>query len=246
MKRIAAAILAVLAYCAPAYAQPAVMQAQPSLPVLADHDLTATSFTYGCYTGQFDSPLGPTRDNAHVKIKTVGSSTTVTSYTTGTNAFDLISVGDLLYVSTSGATPGGTDDGTRGRMLVLVVTARASADSITVNTAVDLSLGYYFRWRKFTTSTGATSCWIPVKGVTAGNFVVQIDQIQATSIDYQLECKADAPTAGIVIVSGPTNKTAAFAGAITFSDPWAFCRMGFKVNTDTGVQKITVTLETRK
>lgn len=256
MKRIilALALLAALALSAPLHAQDATNEAQPSLPLFADYDLDAVSYTFGWYTGQLGQVLAPPNNNVHLKIKTTGSATAVAAFTTGTNPFAQLSVGDIIYVTTSGATPGGTADGTLGRTLALLITVKTDADNITVSQAVDLSLGYFFTWRKFNTGTTAADGWIPVRGITAGNFVYQIDQQNTTTgIDYKIECKADSPSATAVTIIGPTTKTTTYAGGNVISEPWAFCRFGLKLTSSddggdltTNAEKISVTFEARR
>lgn len=257
MKRILLALVAALALVAPVHAQDAVNEALPSLPLFASYDLDSASYTFGWYTGQGDQIWGPQRLGA-AKVKTVGLSATVSAFTAATAPFAQVSVGDLLFVATSGATPGGTADGTLGRTTFMLVTAKADSDNVTVAAAtatgtIDLSLGYTFRWLKFNTGTASTDGWIPMKGITAANFVYAITQQNTTTgIDYKVECKGGLDPTAITVI-GPTTKTTTYGGGNVLTEPWAFCRFGIKLTStddggDAGVnaEQISVTLEARK
>lgn len=199
-----------------------------AVPLVAGYDLDATSLTYCNSVGEGGLVLAPPRRMPD-KVKTSGSSTTVTSNTASSGAFEFVAVGDLLWFPRTESVPiaAGSAVG-----VWRYVTARASADSITVDTAVDLSSGYGFGLRVVSCGTAATSGVVPVEGFDSLNFVGQIDQISVTGgITYQVECRADGPAAAWVTVIGPTNKTATWAGGNVAYEPWAACRIGWKIGS---------------
>lgn len=199
-----------------------------SVPLVAGYDLDSTSLIYCNSVGEGGAVLAAPRLMKE-KVKTSGSSTTVTSNTASAGAFTLVAVGDLLWFPRTEAAQlanGAAVGAWR------YVTARASADSITVDTAIDLSSGYGFGWRDVTCGTSATSGEVPVVGFDAINFVGQIDQISVTGgIDYVVECRAEGPAATWATIIGPTNKTATWAGGNVAYEPWAYCRIGWKIGS---------------
>lgn len=198
-----------------------------SVPLFAGYDLDSTSLVY-CNSVGDGGVLSAPRVMKE-KVKTSGSSTTVTSNTASAGAFTLVAVGDLLWFPRTEQVPLANGSAVGAWRYV---TARASADSITVNAAIDLSSGYGFGWRDVTCGTADTSGEVPVSGFDAINFVGQIDQISVTGgIDYVVECRPDGPAARWSTVIGPTNKTAVWAGGNVAYEPWAFCRVGFKIGS---------------
>lgn len=175
-------------------------------------------------------------------VETSGSSTTVTAVT-GT-PFDPLAVGDFIYVAQIEA---------RRR-----VTAKASGASITVDSAVNLDRdsGYPFQYLAFTCGTTAEDGWMHIGQFgREATVVVEINQMNATSIDVRWEARSDVPESKAVQIypassgssdkcgsgthaSGYCNFTAAADPgsrvAIVVGEPWYQVRVGFKVNTDDG------------
>lgn len=220
---------------------------------VTDYDLDSASYIYCVTTGRDADPYGPPRQG-QTAIETSGSSTTVTAVTAGTNPFALLAVGDVILVQTA---PGTT--ATR------YITAKASADSITVNTAVNLDIdgGYSFTWFQVTCGTAATSGWIDVAPYSIVTVTWQIDQMNAASIDVLAEGEVLGRGSGPVQFFPPSptgtgvcetgNFTAVRTCHIQISDSgFDRVRIGFRVNTDDGgdtganAEDITAHLSVRK
>lgn len=224
MKRLA--ILALLLW--PVVASAQVIEQRR---LVSAYDLTSTSFIY-C---TMDKP-----SPGQGSITTSGSSTTVTETTTSNpDPFEFVAVGDVLGFTLA---DGGVTERT--------VTARASSVSITVNTAVTIpAAGVGFQINKLRCGTAATDGWVSVVGVVDKNWVINLVTINGTSIDFKVECKVNFPNAVAVQVWPPPspasgscntgNFTAAGNCAVSDLTPWNACRVGMKLNTDSGAQSIT-------
>lgn len=222
---------------------------EPSNAVVnAYYDLDATSFTYCRYEG-LNGSVDPTKGKpGGANITTSGlSSTTIT----GTGAFTNVIVGDVIHFTGTGSTVF-TQLGVNSYR---VVSARASADSITVFNAVTIpSTGVRFEYLRRVCGTADTSGLIPVDGLHSHTWEIGIQQINTTSgIDYELECRVRGPGATWVIVSGPTTKTAVGNYAVVVSEAWNECRMGLKMtSTDDGsdvgaaMEQITINMTGRR
>jgi hypothetical protein len=114
------------------------------------YDLDATTMTF-CTAVGVDGTVWDAQDKAgDAQVDNSGSSTTITDTGTG-HPFTNVAVGDELLIDVAGVlTPRG-------------VIARASADSITVDEAIDLSAADYdFTYRDTTCGTASTSGWVYV------------------------------------------------------------------------------------
>jgi hypothetical protein len=234
-KMLFAALLGLLAL--PAAAQ----NLQPDTSVLAAvWDADSGTYQYCATKGMDNGNAGRNKIPAsHAKISTSGSSTTVTSTVSGTGAFTNVAVGDPLFIN---------DDGV---MLLRAVTARASADSITINAAVDVT-GASFEYRTFACGTADTSGAIPVSGFNSLTFQIDLAQENSASTDYKVECRLFGPGAEWGIIAGPTNDTSTFNDFVTSNIGFDECRVGVAVNTDDGgdtganAEKYTILLNRRK
>lgn len=211
------------------------------------YDISATSFTYCAYTGRQGDPFGAPIAG-HDKIKTVGSSATVTEYTASSGPFDVVSVGDILVVTNlATATPFQT--------AYRLITAKASSASITVDTAIDLSAtgGYTWTYLKQSCGTTANDGWIPAGTDRTRLIEWQIDTINATSIEVQMQGRvagANSNPVTLFPVTGATGtacQTGSTTGTITcvVGDIWGFSdiRFGVKVTGDAGAQSVTITYQ---
>lgn len=125
-------------------------------PIMALYDLDSTS-DVSCTS----SPV-----NSSARIVTSGSSTTTAALTTGTVPFNAVTVGDVIYATVGGALTG------------RVVTAKASGNSITVDSAWDLGVtGVGFTVWKATCAATGTSSWINVAANLNTNVALLIDQL---------------------------------------------------------------------
>lgn len=168
---------------------------------------------------------------------TSGSSTTVTSLGS-TGSFDGVAVGDTLYFRLASG------------VIVRYITAKASANSITIDTAATLSadatVGVAFSYRTRSCGTAAGSGWMNVQGYDFKTLVLQIDQLNVTggiSVKWQCRARGDQVAAvdvypgaegtcpGGSVSSGFCNYTAVTGFALVIEEPWAQCRVLMKIGS---------------
>jgi hypothetical protein len=192
MKKACAYLLAAaLALGLPPPPAQAQNPAYREIPLATLYDLDATSYTYLWTTGEQGYILGRDRAIA-TRITTSGSSTTVAAVTASSGPFDLVAAGDeicFLLPQGSGPSPAAGNVRTCRK-----VTARASADSITVNAAVDIGTnstgGVPFTFRTFATGTAAGSGWFPVSSYTGVSVQLMVSQISVTGqIEFKIQCR---------------------------------------------------------
>lgn len=188
-------------------------------------DLTDTSYSYCKLIGVASDPFGEPYPGRGT-IKTSGSSTTVVENVTGANPFTDIAVGDVLQIRIPAT----------NTVYKRYVTARASAASITVDTAIDLSAGYAWSYMKQVCGATAADGWIPVSFFTTIGFEVNYVTKNATSLDHSFECRVggDAP----LIVEQASQTAVGGTAAVVTAGVWDECRIGLKLTTDAGVQSI--------
>lgn len=234
MKTLAASLLLALFASAPAFAQE-----QVAARMAIKYDLDSDSYTYCRLEGQGDRVDGPGLVGP-AAILTSGSSTTVSEATASTNPFTNVAVGDVIIV-----------DGN-----VVAVTARASAASITVDTAINLTAGKTFQYFKHACGTAATDGWVTVGPTDSVILGFELNQEDTTSgVDVRWECKAAVPSAQPVQVypdnsAGAATKTYTAAGIdartwVNIDVAVSACRIGFKVTstddgTDTGAARESI------
>lgn len=247
MKKTLLAALALLALAPCALAQDAAPTEQIGRPVVTLYDLDSTTPIYCSMTGV---RIGGPPFSTPYKIKTVGSSTSVTAATAGQAPFNGVSVGDEIVVNLSigQVTPA---PGVNAARTYRVVTAKADADNITVNAAIDLSgpvgtagtAGYRFEYLRRACGTAATDGWYPVAGGTP-TFSWAVNQFSVTSggVDFRIECKhdgADAQPIQAFPATGFTTYTAAgiaSRASTSITIPYSYCRLGMQLNgVDEGV-----------
>lgn len=197
-----------------------------------DYDVSSTSYIYGVY--------GPWQ-NARKFISTTGSSTTVVSAVASTGALAEVDVGDRIYVRNVSVP---SDD-------QVGVTAKASDDSITTSTAKDFGRdvadsGYPYQFRKFLSGTTANDGWHYCGNEDDKFVTLQLDTINATSIDFQIEGKFNDGVPFVITTQNFTAATVAsgvntVVGGAAFGIPenLSAVRVGVKVNTDGGAQKLS-------
>jgi hypothetical protein len=212
------------------------------------YPLDATTMTYCKVVGNNGDPFGPAIQ-AQYAIKTTGSSTSVTEATASTNPFTGLAQGDVIVVQR----PDGTTD-TR------VIVTYTNAANVVVDTAVDWSTGFFFRYYRQICGTGATDGWISVGGYADKNMVFSIEQMNVVGgIDVRWECKGDSIASNPVIVYPTTASTCpggtlgtnvcnyttagitSRLGVVAY-EPWTACRIGVLIHTsddggDTGVNE---------
>lgn len=219
-----------------------------------NYDVDSATLTYVRMVGTNGDPYGSAISGTGT-IKTAGSSTTVTENVAGSNPFTNVGVGDVIDVAPTSSTHN-----------VVTVTARASAASITVDTAVDWSAGYVWKWWDTQTGTTATDGWVSVSGASTVGITVQYDQGDLDALKVRFECKGDWPGAAPVILypgdssdcgggtlsagfcefatAGITSRITVIDTAPVFSD----CRVGLAFKTtdtsDVGanLEKVTIAI----
>lgn len=212
-----------------------------------DYDLDdATNYVYGAMrtAGASSGDTLPVYGSpilVNTRIKTTGSSTSVTAETAATNPFTDVAVGDVLAVRRAD----GTTDLRR-------VTVRTDANNVTVDTAVDWSSGFSFGYYDFTSGTAGTSGWFSVRGSTDTWLRWHVKQLTVTGgISVRVQCRTATLDPQVVTVwPDPTNSastdeckkgnfTAVTDCALGVTGVWDDCRLGFKVGTSDG--SITIT-----
>lgn len=240
-------ILALAFLCAPVW-----LAAESDHLAFAWDPGTAAAYTFPrmcSYPGPYNANTcpGPGRQSLQKATTAGAATTTVTSATASTGAFTGVGIGDqIVFASAVNATTGAVEE------VVRFVTAAASADSITVDSNVTIpAAGSSFVWYHLDVGTAADSGYIVYPTAGAITFNAMVTTLNATSLDYKLECRqcnldrCNAPVA----MAGPTNIVAATTSAIRvniFTEQTDQCRFGLKLNTDTGVQSITITYKTER
>jgi hypothetical protein len=209
------------------------------------YDLDSTSYIYCMFTGVNASPWGGALPGG-APVSTSGSSTTVAATTASTGPFTDVAVGDILYILSSGP---------QTAPVVRYVTARASADSITVDTAITLTAAT-FTFKRRSCGTAASSGWVDVSTAWDVKVAWRISQQDTTGgISIVVYCKDNDDSGTGTRVYPPNNTggtrecedTGIFATtttgcAVTIPEGWDSCRLGMKIVTaDDGADTTTHT-----
>lgn len=241
-KLVKRGVLAAIAFLA-ILLSPAAARAQvgpETRPAFSHYDLSSGALIYCAL-----EPNIVTSDASNARIQTAGSNATVTAVSGA--PFTNVNQWAELYIST----PIGN--------FVRTVTARASATSITVDTALDISAGASFTYRNLFCGTTANDGWMKVSLLVPFSLTYVIEQINAASIDMRFECTEALATAttnpiypgsddavgaagcgaGTVAAGQLCNFTTTAILTLDVYRKWDRCRMGMKINGDAGVQKIT-------
>jgi hypothetical protein len=172
--------------------------------------------------GYFDVP---------VRVTTSGApSTTLAAVTAGSSPFANVAVGDLIVLQL-----GGTE-------VTRKVTARASADSITLSNKVSVpAVGQAFRFKKFYFSTNPRDqVYIPVHGFRTALIDWSVDANANTGgVVMLLQCtqeRVEFPAARWVDVKTTTVASAGTQANTSESIdlsllPYSYCRIGFRFGT---------------
>lgn len=157
------------------------------------YDVDSATLTYCVMTGQNGDPFATARRGSS-NIKTAGASTTVTEFTTGALPFADLAVGDTIIVP--------RDNSAIPVTQTVMITAKASGASITVNTAITLTgtLGHPFTWLQQTCGTTSTSGWATVSSFSSVSMTVQYEQGDLDGLRVRWECKPGGVGAQPVIV----------------------------------------------
>lgn len=196
------------------------------------YDVPNTSYTYCVTSGQLGNPWGPATRVA-IPVGTSGSSTTVAAITASSAPFATVAVGDVLYFQTD----------PYGAVSTRYVTAKASSDSITINSAITLSAsaGYPFQYKHVACGTAATDGWIGVNQFTTKAIQLCVSTLNATSITFSVEAKiAGAPSSATLLTPAYTA-----TGCNVYSVPEQVdqLRVGVKLAGDAGAQSVDARIE---
>lgn len=242
MKKV---ILALLAALMPALAS-AQATGRVEATLLRNYDVVATSYTYSAF-GDQNAALAPVNNQGVSRWWNGGSekrirvfataSNTLAAVTAGQAPFSGLAVGDLLIFNNT------SQAATTFGVLVeeeRLITAKASNDSVTIDGAAltTPTTGVTFRYKKFFTGTAATDGWIDVSQFDSFNIETEVITIAATSLDVSLACRATKwGTSDEVFTK---NYTAAGNDHAYVVAKYSQCRVGWRVNTDAGVQSVSV------
>lgn len=207
-----------------------------------NYDVASTSFIY-CETTNYVAGTG--------RVSTAGSTTTIDVAGAGA-ALRQLAAGDEIFVTRPNVGTSGTTTDRR-----VLSAAPTSNTSMIVTSAVDWTAGFSWQFRKVACGTGAENGWLPTARASWTNVKWVIASMSATSIDLDVECRDTGDSAGAATVVWPnpsnssstdeclkSNFTAANKCGLIIEGHWSECRVGLKVNTDTGTQDITATLNT--
>ena len=191
------------------------------------YDVDSATKTYCVLNGSNGSPFGSaTRISA--KVETTGSSITITAVTALSAPFTNVSIGDVLYFTVSGAT------------VTRVVVSNADNDTVTVDTAIDLSAGagFTFSYKEPVCGTAATFGWISVEGYSVAQMNVAYAQGDLDALDVSFECRDRSPDGNIVQVYPGAASACGFGALATnvcrFATPATLpaASLSFKLETN--------------
>jgi hypothetical protein len=172
------------------------------------------------------SPFGTYKVN--LPITTSDAVSTTVTAVSDNGAFTNVSVGDLLIVNQGGA------------QLVRKVTARASANSITVNASLFIDDdGIGFEYKKFWVLADPIDGWIPVDGWDAAGWIFDVDANANTGgVISDITCAVLGPTyEPQEQIDTDTVASAATGEAVTSLDlrlapQYTHCRFGVEFGTN--------------
>jgi hypothetical protein len=220
----------------------------------------STTVTYCSMLGQGGSVFGGAIV-APFRLDTSGSNTTVTSETALQGALAPVAVNDVIFVRLT-ASPSVPDTGPFAGGYGAVVTAKASDDSITVDPAVNWSVGLPYTYYKATCGTTDAFGWVSVAGARSVTLKIAYEQGDLDNLSWRFECRPSIVGGYEVIYPNETSDCGSSgtlaSGFCDFATPganasfsytdfgnWSQCRIGFKVKTtdasDAGANRERVT-----
>lgn len=200
---------------------------QRSAILLYDYNLASTSYLYCRYEGSGGSPFGAEIPGAGL-IQTTGSSATLDEAVSGANAFAGLAAGDLIRVRSN----------VTGAVTTRVIVTYTSAAQVVVDSVITLAAGVPYTFLKQRCGTAVTDGWIDTGLFWMINFTRDIELLNATSIESQVECKVNGITTPTIL----DTKSVTVAGTYSYiidSGAWDACRLGVKLTTDAGLQTVT-------
>jgi hypothetical protein len=180
------------------------------------HDFADTSYRYGVYTGV---------NTGEKFIKTAGSSTTVTENTSGDAVFQGFAAGDLIH----------TKAGADGAWSTRILTAVASAASVTVNAVITLTGGKAWSYQKWINGTTASDGWFSVANLVDKSVEFEWVTKNATSADVSIEGRIAGGGAAVLYTE---NFTAVGKEIYPITETVDEIRVGIKINTDAGTNNV--------
>lgn len=200
------------------------------IPLFYNYNLASTSYIYAKY-----GPYQPARKF----ITTNGSSTTVTGLAAADDALDEVDVGDIISVKN-----------TSDAYVERVLTAKASADSCTVDSAVTISsdgtTGKPYQFRKWFSGTTTSDGWLAIDHLESPTVSFWITTLNATSITVTIEGRMRGGTPMTILEEAFTAATV--SGGVSAQEPYVIrerveeIRVGVKINTDSGNQSLSAWL----
>lgn len=199
-----------------------------SFIVSRDYNLDSTAYIYPSLTAQA---------NIDRRVTTSGASSTTVASVNTDGPFSAMVPGDVVWLSVV--------DGTttlRTGLALRWITAKASANSVTIDSAVVIpTAGLGFSWQQAAASTAASAGWFGVQG-KATTIQIQVDQMSVTGgIDYALECGVAPFGVGPVTTDVVATANIASASVVTLAvgEPYDVCRVGLKIGTNDNLDVIT-------
>jgi len=216
-------------------AAPALAQDKRDVTYEVDYDSATETFCL----------LDTTQATTSAPVQTSGSSTTLTAVSG--SPFSEVAVNDKLIIS-----QGGTS-------YTRVVSARASATSITLDVAVNVTSAS-LKYQKLRCGTTTADGWFAMSR-RAGTIDINVGQLNVTGgLDVRVQCAATGgqPRQVYPALTPPTstasyiNFTAVGGMAVGIPDPWDKCRVGIKIGSaddggdlTTNQERVTIKLELR-
>ena len=177
-KLTALLLVALLAFAPSAPAQQA---ADKLLPLATLYDLDSTSYIFCSTLGQ-----GGTADGDWIGVRklltTSGSSTTITALNAADDPFTVVAAGDEITFIVQGVE------------YQRVIITNADDDTITVDTAINLSVtpdgGAYWRYRTRSCGTAATDGWFSVAQYPFASVTLELNQVNVTGhLEFKVQCR---------------------------------------------------------
>lgn len=217
-----------------------------AVTLLANYNVAAASYTYGFFRGPNTLNADPLGAGVKwpSKVKTTsGAQVTIEAFTASSAPFVGLVAGDLLMFPNAptqvnaGASAVNVQGNTQKQERVIVTaTDDNNAD---VNTAIDLSqdaTGYVFYRKVFVTGVETTDGWFSVAPFSAFKIVEQVTTLNATSVDYSLECRHTGTPGYAAEIVERYSFTATGTHTVYVNLPYDECRLGVQVVGDAGTQ----------
>jgi len=244
MKKVLAAIFAIGLASALVFAQAGVVK---SGNFAYKYDVTGSTTTY-CVTTGVNGDVFGSFIRGPGTVETSGSSVTVTGVNAADDVFTDVDVGDMFQVRF----PNGTFENR-------VVVTNADADTITVDTAIDLSAGYVWYYKSLACGTGVLNGWVDVSDARTVSLTMQYDAGDMDDLDVVWECKEGAVgSEPVQVYPGPASdcgfgtlatNVCQFATVgdrltvVIADNTFAECRIGVAVTTDGAtIDEVTMTV----